>query len=452
MKPGRLRWIALFLVLVAVMRLVYVGHLELAEDEAYYWVWSRHLAAGYFDHPPAIAFIIRAGTLLLGDTERGVRLCAAVLGVLTALAVAPMARDRWLAVAMLSTMPLFALGGLLATPDIPLMAAWALGLLAASQERWALVGLAAGLAMLSKYTGVLLLPLIVLSHPSALRTRGPWLAAGLALLVYMPNVIWNLQHDLVSWRFQLDHVSQAPSRLGFALAQLGLVGPILFPTFLVWWAVAWKGDRVDRLCWWCSAPLMLIAVAAGGEANWAAAAFIGPVVGIARRAGRWSRAAWVGTGVSGLLSLIAMVHALHPLVDLPDDPVDRLRGGSTLADSVRAWGIPDVYPSRYQEAALIEFYADIPARALPNEGRPDQYDLWPVQLADHALFVRPWRGNAIIPMLAMGYETPGPSTVTAYVNSTQPLVARPIGRWQVWEVIRQEPATESPTERPDNGL
>ena len=65
-------------------RIVLSGHLGLSEDEAYYWVWGQRLDAGYFDHPPAIAWIIRAGTELLGDTERGVRLVGIGLGGLAA--------------------------------------------------------------------------------------------------------------------------------------------------------------------------------------------------------------------------------------------------------------------------------------------------------------------------------------------------------------------------------
>ncbi len=50
------------------------SHPPLAPDEAYYWVWSRALAAGYLDHPPMVALWIRAGTALAGDTPLGIRL------------------------------------------------------------------------------------------------------------------------------------------------------------------------------------------------------------------------------------------------------------------------------------------------------------------------------------------------------------------------------------------
>lgn len=59
-----------------VLRLVLAATANLAEDEAYYWLWSTHLAAGYYDHPPMIAYWIRAGTAVFGQTAFGVRFAA----------------------------------------------------------------------------------------------------------------------------------------------------------------------------------------------------------------------------------------------------------------------------------------------------------------------------------------------------------------------------------------
>ena len=67
-----------------VLRAVMAGLLPLSADEAYYWLWSRHLAAGYYDHPPAIAFVIRFGTFLFGDNEFGVRFGGVMLSLLLA--------------------------------------------------------------------------------------------------------------------------------------------------------------------------------------------------------------------------------------------------------------------------------------------------------------------------------------------------------------------------------
>ena len=431
---------AVVLILAAVLvRVMLSGAFGLSEDEAYYWVWGQHLAAGYFDHPPAIAWVIRAGTELLGDTERGVRLVGILLGGAAAGLAAAAGRDRLLVAFAMISLPLFALGGVLATPDVPLLAAWSLGILAASRERWELLGVACGLAMLSKYTGVLLLPLVVAARPACLQTRGPWLAGAIAFLVYLPNALWNHSHDLVSWSFQLNHVAEEARRLDFLGAQIGLAGPVVFFVAAAWWVVGWRGDAVERVCWWTSLPVLVVGMWAGGEANWAAPAFIGPIIGISRRVGRWKRALWMGSGISLTLSVMVMLHAVHPIIDLPNDPMHRLIGGEILADSVAAWGIEAVYTERYQEAALIHFYSGIPAHALPGAARPDQYDLWPVELADHALFVRVRRGSREIPDLdAVGYRFDQIGTVSAYAPTTDPLSDRPVARWNVVEVWRAE--------------
>lgn len=436
-------WPALAVLLIGLaVRLLVGGQLELAEDEAYYWVWSRDLAWGYFDHPPAVAAMIRGGTALLGDTEPGVRLLGALLGLVTGVAAVDLSRHRGLAALALTTLPLTALGGVLATPDVPLVAAWTLGLWSATRRNWLLVGVFAGLAMLSKYTGVLLLPLLVLgAGPRAWRRPGPWLAAGVAALVYAPNAMWNLANGGISWRFQLEHVSASADRLGFLAAQLGLAGPVLFVAGLAWAVCARRTrDPVARLAWWSSVPLLIVATLAGGEANWAAPAVVGLIVGLSRRAGGWTRALSLGAGLNLVLSALVLVHtAWRPLVDLPVDPRDRLSGGRVLGESVRAWGVGDVLTSRYQEAALIHFYGGVPARTLPGHSRPDHYDLQPWTPPDHALFVRTWRGLQGTPTDQRGYDRSGPNTVTAAVPTTDPLAPRPVARWQVFELWIKPP-------------
>ena len=76
----------LVLTLVA-LRLVAAAVTPLTFDEAYYWTWSKHLAFGYYDHPPMVALVIRAGTMIAGDTELGVRLVSVLLALPMSFAV-----------------------------------------------------------------------------------------------------------------------------------------------------------------------------------------------------------------------------------------------------------------------------------------------------------------------------------------------------------------------------
>jgi 4-amino-4-deoxy-L-arabinose transferase-like glycosyltransferase len=418
--------------LLVAAHLALTGRFELAEDEAYYWVWSEHLAWGFFDHPPAIAAIIAMGTEILGDTEQGVRLVPALLGLVPLGVAGALAHDRILAIAVVGALPLFALGGLIATPDTPLVAAWALALWARLEERWIVFGIACGLAMLSKYTGVLLWPCLVLAEPARLRTRGPWIALAVAAAIAMPNVIWNLQHGGVSWLWQIRHVAKSHRPLDFVGAQVGLAGGLLIVPFVRFWVSGWRGDAWDRVLWASSAPLLVIATVAGGEANWAAPAYVGAAVAIA--SGERPRLAWAGVGVAAAVSLFALVHALHPLFFHPKDPLHRLRGGRVLGESVAAWGISPVYAVRYQEASLVAFYGKVETRTLPDTDRMDQFDLWPADVPAHALFVREDRGNAPLQSDRFFAERSAPNLVVAFAPTDDPARDEPIKSWQVYEV------------------
>jgi 4-amino-4-deoxy-L-arabinose transferase-like glycosyltransferase len=371
------------------------------------------------------------GTSVLGDTEQGVRLVPVLLGIVPLAVAAALAHDRILAIAVLGALPLFALGGLIATPDTPLVAAWARALWARLEERWIVFGIACGLAMLSKYTGVLLWPCLVLAEPARLRTRGPWIAFAIAAAIEVPNVIWNLQHEGVSWLWQLRHVAKSHRVFNFVGAQVALTGLLIVP-FVRFWATGWRGDAWNRVLWASSAPLVIIAVLVGGEANWAAPAYIGAAIAIA--SGERPRLAWAGVGVAGAVSALALVHALHPLFFHPKDPLHRLRGGRVLGESVAAWGISPVYAVRYQEASLIAFYGKVETRTLPDTDRMDQFDLWPAAVPARALFVREDRGNAPLQSDRFWPEHSAPNLVVAFAPTGDPAVDEPIKSWQVYEV------------------
>src|SRR6195952_5847918 len=78
---------ALTILALIALRLVSAAFTPLTFDEAYYWTWSKHLAGGYYDHPPMVALVIRLGTMIAGDTEFGVRLVSVLLGLPMSFAV-----------------------------------------------------------------------------------------------------------------------------------------------------------------------------------------------------------------------------------------------------------------------------------------------------------------------------------------------------------------------------
>ncbi|TMJ16167.1 MAG: glycosyltransferase family 39 protein, partial [Bacillati bacterium ANGP1] len=127
--------LALLLGLTAI-RLALAAALPAGDDEAYYWEWSRHLAAGYVDHPPAVAYLVWAAVGVLGRTPFALHMVALVLSLATALALWILAREvlgrddaaTW-AVVLFSIIPVFAAGSILTAPDGPLFFCWVMTLL-----------------------------------------------------------------------------------------------------------------------------------------------------------------------------------------------------------------------------------------------------------------------------------------------------------------------------------
>src|SRR3954466_16343341 len=90
MRPRELRLVrgtVLTVLARVLLRLVAAAYTPLTFDEAYYWMWSKHLAGGYYDHPPMVALVIRLGTMIAGDTELGVRLVSVLLALPMSFAV-----------------------------------------------------------------------------------------------------------------------------------------------------------------------------------------------------------------------------------------------------------------------------------------------------------------------------------------------------------------------------
>ena len=167
--------IAALIVIAAMtlLRVTYASLTELRTDEAYYWTWSKERALCFLDHPPMIAWFIRFGTTIFGDTNFGVRF-AGVLAMLVTQVLADIVRRvthdvRAIVFAVLMPEAALYYGLLMAkvSPDtalIPFAVAmvWALvRLVEGNDARWWLAaGAFAGLALLSKFTAIMLLPAV----------------------------------------------------------------------------------------------------------------------------------------------------------------------------------------------------------------------------------------------------------------------------------------------------
>ncbi len=210
---------ALVVAALVLLRLIAAAVTPLTFDEAYYWTWSKHLALSYFDHPPMVALVIRAGTLIAGDSELGVRLISVLLAL-------PMSWATWRsaellfggqrlaanATLLLNATLMVAVGTVIVTPDAPLLVASSFVLYTLAQVLssgkgvwWLGVGVAVGVALLSKYTALFFGPAILiwlLWVPKLRRwllTPWPYLGGLVAFAIFSPVVIWNADHQWISF-------------------------------------------------------------------------------------------------------------------------------------------------------------------------------------------------------------------------------------------------------------
>ena len=224
----------IFLLLTLAVRLYWAYAAPLANDEAYYWDWSRSLQLSFIDHPPAVAWVAALGNAIIGSqTALGPRFLLPFLHLAATLVLLACAKvlkgDRltrsqiWTLLVFTEVVPAFSLEGVLLLPDSGLLLALALSLYtflrAASSERgrawrWVLpAGLAVGAAGLCKYhaapiaCGLGIGLLIYGSRRQRLVEFVGFLivTAVLALLVTSPVLIWNAAHDWASFRFQSAH-------------------------------------------------------------------------------------------------------------------------------------------------------------------------------------------------------------------------------------------------------
>ena len=263
------QWLAVAALIAALtaLRVIYASVIDLRTDEAYYWTWSKENVLSFLDHPPMIAWFIRFGTAIFGDTNLGVRFAGILAMLIMQLLLADIVRRvthdvRAIVLAVLMPEAALYYGLLMAkvSPDVALIPfavamMWALIRLNESGDGrwWLAAGVFAGLALLSKFTVVMLIPAVAafMLVPDWRRrwllSPYPWLAALIAVVLFLPVLIWNAQHDWASFRFQLvrataTHGLSLRTVADFIGLQLGLAGFILLPVVLsAVTLTAWRG-------------------------------------------------------------------------------------------------------------------------------------------------------------------------------------------------------------------
>src|SRR4051794_14432189 len=384
--------------------------LDLAPDEAHYWDWSRHLDWSYYSKGPLVAWLIRLSCELVGPwSERvtgsltfAVRLPAVVCGSLLLASLYVLVNQVFgrprLGLALVAgalTLPLVTAGSTLMTIDAPYTCFWGWALAFAYRAitkggiAWELAGVCIGLGILAKYTMVVFVPSLALyllfskEHRKLLFCGGFWSMLGLAAVCCLPILVWNAQHDWVTFHHLKRLAGLAPKEQSFTPGTaIHWAGPLKYvgtqaALLLGFWFLAFlqaliaynplrTRDEGTSFLWWTSAPMFLLFLGfslktGGGEPNWPVTTYLsGGVLAAAWLASCLrSPSALVRVGTASFLAIVCGIGAagtvaaqrsdwIHPLLDhvvdeptMQDpfpvrrfDPTCRLRGWRALAAKV----------------------------------------------------------------------------------------------------------------------
>lgn len=395
--------IVLLLVGSLLVKLLLGGLLPLSPDEAYYWVWSHHLQLSYYDHPPFVAWLY-----LLGQPFENllslVRWPGIVFGHLIFVIWYFILKDNveprrlfWILLVGLCS-PLIGIGGMVITPDTPVLVFWSLALLcflnAMRTERliWYFAfGAACGLGFASKYHMVLMGPCVFLTlffYRKEVRIR----FAGLILFTLAffalssPVWIWNMQNDWISFRFQLNHGLGAKKykfdwTIGYVAAQVLL----LFPT-LAWAALRLREKQWTWLYIFAWAPMIFFFMTSFKgrvEANWPIIAYPA-LLSLAVLQTQNLKSLKVPIAVWMTLLVLLIVDLRRPFIQLNLKTHDLVEFDdlTKVADQYRP-----LFARSYQMAAKLSFDSKQPVYKLNGLSRRDFFDVLPQSLPRENFFL-----------------------------------------------------------------
>lgn len=402
------------------LRVLLATSLDLSPDEAYYWELSRRLDLSYFDHPPMVAYLIAVAEWVFGKGKMAIRLFpllgfAALSWLLFRLGRDGLARPDagFGAVALLHTTVTGLALGFIMTPDVPLAFAWGLAVFAGVRMLqndgllwWLILGVALGFGALGKYNMIFLVPAVAITLlafaelRSRILTGRFWLMVMLAFLGTVPILLWNHQHDWISFRFQFQHGFIPSNRsllnnIGeFLGGQLGTFGLLLFPlvcfTSVKGVSDGWRQRNPVRFfIAVCPLPMLLFFCYTGAsakvEANWPQVAYLSALLLVAE----WlcdSNSVWWKRAVIGvnllLFGVVLLQTWLHILPVPPShDITTRLHGWTQLGEALRridhdtgrslcfvGQGAP--------VAALVGFYGDLPGDRVAEIHATGNWQFW----------------------------------------------------------------------------
>lgn len=390
----------LFLFVWTSINYLQAANTVLLNDEAYYWVYSRFLDWGYFDHPPMIAVLIKAGYFLFKN-ELGVRLFIVLLNTLTIAILYHLLpkKNSLLFYAIICSIALIQLGGFIAAPDIPLAFFVALFFMVYKKflvsQTWLhsiFLAIAMALMLYSKYHGVLIILCTIISNPSLLKNIKAYFAVLISVLLFIPHLYWQYQHGFPSIQYHLFERNESykiPFTIEYILGQLLLAGPLM-GWFLFISAFKNKPTNLfERALKFSCAGIylfFLISTFKGRvEPNWTVPAVI-PLVILSHQYlynfKKKQQLLFYTVPFSLLFIFFIRFYLISDnkfITFLNTNEFEQNKDWATRIKKMSG-ALPVVFINSYQKASKYWFYSGIPAFSLNTpDYRRNNYNYWPVE-------------------------------------------------------------------------
>ncbi len=395
----------IIILFLSVFSAVYNAYLPLHGDEAYYWMWSHHLQKGYYDHPPMIAYMIYL-TNFISESEWGIRLVNVFCLSLSALYIFKLAKEMFDDETALNSLFIFFsvilvhAGYVLTTPDSPLILFWTLTLyytykafFEGALNYYAIAGIMLGFMMLSKYTAILFVFLIItfilLKKRNILTNMNFYAAVVVSLLVVSPMLLWNYQNDWISFSFQIEHKTTDNFEIypnlffEFFAGQFGIFSPV-FTAVLFYFLVKERLFFKDEKLFFLSLSIVVVLLFffyksffTRMELNYTAPAYIGGAVLCAYifkhyKLVKTFKAAITVAIIFSVIGRIAFITNLEVVQD-------RMYGNKEAVKLLETYKQDGdrFYADHLTTAAYLNYYlTGHPDTDIALKSRFSQYDMW----------------------------------------------------------------------------
>ena len=396
LKDPKFQFFSLLFIFV-VINLFQSGLTYLFEDEAYYYVWSKDLAFGYFDHPPMVALWAALGSSFLNG-ELGLRLMSAFSFSFMLWVIWLMIdfKGKWEHVTLyflvVVSLTLWQVFGFIITPDTPLLLFTALFLLAykrflESESFLNILFLGCSMAgmLYSKYHGILVIGFVVMSHWKLLKNPRFWMAGILGLILFIPHLYWQYQNDFPSFIYHLKERGKKPYsalnnilHLANMMVVIGLTFPVIYYAFFKQRTQTIFERSLKFIVYGFFLFFFLSSFRSDPQAQWVIVILI-PILILVfpffvqhTKARRWLIR--LGSIQLGIILLLRIFLAFPSLSPIPLEPHVSQQWIPTLKANTQ--GKPVVFVNSYTNASLYNFYTGIKTHSYSIlKGRKSQYNL-----------------------------------------------------------------------------